>query len=165
MRPYKNIILIILVLAFLVFPTKIYALDCAIPDPSQAIHDYEAVFIGKVISSSDLTKNTKLEVVQSWKGVDKTKVKIYEDNDWGNTYKAGDKILVFANKEFGFWKVPLCAPLQQNVDETNKKWQVYGEPLPLKHSAGPLPLYLAVMTVFFYFLNYYFKKRKKSGSD
>lgn len=165
MRPYKNFTLIILVLAFLVFPTKIYALNCAIPDPLQAIHDYEAVFIGKVISSSDLTKNTKLEVVHSWKGVDTTKVKIYEDNDWGNTYKAGDKILVFANKEFGFWKVPLCAPLQQNVDETDEKWDVYGEPLPLKHSTGLLPIYLAVMTVVLYFLNYYFKKRKKSGSD
>ncbi|WP_139785685.1 hypothetical protein [Cytobacillus gottheilii] len=131
----------------------------------QSKQEYEAVFIGKVISSSHLTKNTKLEVVQSWKGVDTAKVKIYEDNDWGNTYKAGDKILVFANKSYGFWKVPLCAPIQQNVDETDEKWDVYGKPLTLKHSAGQLPLYLAVMTFFLYLLNYYFKKRKKSGSD
>ncbi|KAB2330640.1 hypothetical protein [Bacillus mesophilum] len=165
MRSYKKTTLIILLLAFLVFPSKIYALDCAIPEPLQAIHDYEAVFIGKVISSSDLTKNTKLEVVQSWKGVNTMEVKIYEDNVWGNTYKAGDKILVFANKEFGFWKVPLCAPIQQNVDETNEEWDVFGEPVTLKHSTGLLPLYLAVMTFFLYLLNNYFKKRKKSGSD
>lgn len=82
MRPYKKITLTILLLAYFVFPSRIFALSCEQQDPSQAIHDYEAVFIGKVISSSDLTKNTKLEVVQSWKGVDKTKVKIYDFDDW-----------------------------------------------------------------------------------
>ncbi len=93
-------------------PQRVNALDCVAPPPVEESYErYDAIVLGKVesIRSSGSFHIVRIAVLQSFKGVDETRIELRESRDWGESEVDGT-YLYFMNSSIGKWETPLCAP-------------------------------------------------------
>jgi len=81
------------------------------PDIEENTEYYDAIIIAKVdkIIESKHTNTLKLKVMQSFKNVRESSIKVYENADWG-TSKEGERYLFYLKQDNGKWELPLCSP-------------------------------------------------------
>ncbi|RJE85158.1 hypothetical protein D3P07_21555 [Paenibacillus sp. 1011MAR3C5] len=81
------------------------------PNAEENVEHYDGVIVAQVekITKVEHTNTLKLKVVQSFKNVQETSIKVYENADWG-TSEAGESYLFYLKQDNGKWELPLCSP-------------------------------------------------------
>lgn len=121
-----------LLLSFLVFaalltanPQPVYACSCVIPGtPQEEMEKSDAVFSGtvtKIDDSFETGYDVTLEVIEAWKGVEGTLIKVHTGmggGDCGFGFKEGEQYVVYASLTDGELHVYSCS-LTGILDESN----------------------------------------------
>ncbi|RJX39095.1 hypothetical protein D3P09_16505 [Paenibacillus pinisoli] len=81
------------------------------PNIEENAEHYDGIVVAQVdeIKESKHKNILKLKVLQSFKKVKETSIKVYENADWG-TSKEGESYLFYLKKDNGKWELPLCSP-------------------------------------------------------
>lgn len=81
------------------------------PNIEENVEHYDGVIAAQVdkITESKHTNILKLKVLQSFKNVRESSIKVYENAAWG-TSLAGESYLFYLKQDNGKWELPLCSP-------------------------------------------------------
>lgn len=88
----KKLMILVFFTSLFMIPIQSSALSCPEPSPVDVAYDeYDAVLIGTIedIESNNTNKELTIEVDQSFKGVDKKTVSVFEDITWGESRENG----------------------------------------------------------------------------
>lgn len=118
----------VLALSFLfLLPTQVMALSCVErPSIEQAYEQYDAVIVGQVEQVTEgvgENNQLKLKVLQSFKGVETSSLKVEENATWGaigGPSETKEQYLFFLKRTEEGWENPLCSPtmkLSEAADE------------------------------------------------
>ncbi|WP_078379186.1 hypothetical protein [Sutcliffiella halmapala] len=116
MKSIKVLILFFLLTLFsLPFASTSFACSCLPPgSPSQELDKSDAVFTGEVTGIKgkyNSTVEAKINVKESWKGIDATEVTVYTANDsasCGIDFEVGKEYIIYAYLEDGNYTTYLC---------------------------------------------------------
>lgn len=114
----KKLMILVFFTSLFMIPIQSSALSCPEPSPVDVAYDeYDAVLIGTIedIESNNTNKELTIEVDQSFKGVDKKTVSVFEDITWGESRENGT-YLFFLKKDGEKWYHPLCSPTTHNTE-------------------------------------------------
>ena len=136
----------------LLAPTSANALSCAIiPSIEEAYNRYDAVIVGHVESRRD-SGQLKVKVLESFKGVESSRIKVVEDRTWGNLNgptEENEDHLFFLMMRDGVWENPLCAPSKKvsEAAEELRYLQPFTIELTEKDDRSPSPIVLLAIGV------------------
>lgn len=81
------------------------------PNIEENVKHYDGIIAAQVdkITESKHTNKLKLKVLQSFKNVRESSIKVYENADWGTSME-GESYLFYLKQDKGKWELPLCSP-------------------------------------------------------
>ncbi|MFX3633408.1 MAG: hypothetical protein ACE3L7_31115 [Candidatus Pristimantibacillus sp.] len=145
----KKVIAASLTLLFLfsfLYPKASFALSCAeLPAVEDAYERYDGVIIGQVeeVKRNDNSNVVKLNVLQSFKGIEDDHLSVEENITWGSLWGPSikeEKYLFFLKKNDTEWENPLCSPTKLLSDASeeldflqDKEIQLKSEPAQTEH--------------------------------
>jgi hypothetical protein len=110
-------------LSFTFFSATSYACSCLPPgSPKEELAKVDAVFSGEVLSVKDKynsTKQVKVKVIESWKGIASKNITIYTSIDsasCGVHFESGKEYLIYAHLEDGKYTTYLCSRTSELVN-------------------------------------------------
>ncbi|MHA0855509.1 hypothetical protein [Paenibacillus sp. CMAA1364] len=132
------ILMVSLLLILMVIPTTTSALSCVEkPTVEQGYEKYDAVIIGyveDVIRKRDHNQ-IRLNVMKSFKGVDKQHIVVKEDITWGSLSgpsEIGVEYLYYLTGQEKDWENPLCSPTTNMTDATQDLEFLKGKEIPIE---------------------------------
>lgn len=114
-------------------PDRASALSCAAPRSiEESYANYDAVVVANVdeVKERRSSKELKLTVLESYKGLEERNVTVTEDFTWG-TSQRGTQYLFFLKKKDGAWENPLCSPTKMAVSAAQELAFLKDKEIPL----------------------------------
>ncbi|BFT75689.1 hypothetical protein [Paenibacillus sp. P36] len=129
-----RMLIIILVVWTAFVPAHAFALSCAMPPSIEKSYElYDAVIVANVdqVITKRNSKELKLTVLTSFKGMEDRNISVAEDFTWG-TSERGKSYLFFLKKKEGDWENPLCSPTKPVENAVQELSFLQSKEIPLK---------------------------------
>jgi len=142
----KLALLALMLVCYLALPVQqADALKCMEqPNIEENVKHYDGIIAAQVnkITDSKHTNILKLKVLQSFKNVRESSIKVYENADWGTSME-GESYLFYLKQDEGKWELPLCSPTKPLDEATDDLAYLKDREIPLYiDPSGPLQLHL-----------------------
>lgn len=134
-----RVLLICFVVWTALVPAHASALSCAMPPSIEKSYElYEAVVVANVddVIRKKNSRELKLTVLTSFKGMEDRNLAVAEDITWG-TSERGKQYLFFLKKKEGGWENPLCSPTKLAGNASQELSFLKEKEIPLRAAEVP----------------------------